>query len=582
MIRKLLNLILFVSLSTFMYAQGGVLNDDLTIDPEQNKSWKMGKSSYSAKPKNAWELGVHLGHFFIDGDIDRTLPGGFGLGLHLRKAVHYAFSLRGDLFFGRASGLEPQPYSARGDRASLIESVYNPLKTSGDGIWFPSHRTTQMYGGIQGVVNIGNLLFHKPSNNWNWYATVGVALSNHNTKLDLLNANNAVYTGLISGSGFTAAKFDTRSGRREIKSDLRNIYDGTYETDGPKKAGIFRLGDETNIHPMFTASMGVSRKLTKRVNLSLEHQVMASDNDYLDGIRFYTTYAFTQDLDVGHYTSLRLGINLGNFDKVTEPLYWLNPLDGAMSDIAALKQRPVLDLTDSDGDGIIDMLDQQKDSPRGARVDTRGVTLDSDADGIADHLDKEPFSPPGYKVDGNGVAIGASLTEDDVNRLIDAKASKWCAECKGTGDCGKWFLPMIHYDLNSSKLKPEFYGQLHHVATVLKMCPNTCVTVVGHTDVRSSNQFNQGLSYKRAQTAIDHLVANYGIDRNRLKLMYDGEESNLFKGSRMENQHYMNRRVEFRVCDSTDTDMAAPEGMSESGRGTRSRSSLRGDKNSGF
>ncbi|HMP29015.1 MAG TPA: hypothetical protein PKD85_05420, partial [Saprospiraceae bacterium] len=475
MVRKLLNLYFLLTISLFLNAQSGVINDDLTINPEQNKSWKMGKNNYSAKPKNAWELGVHLGHFFIDGDVDRTIPGGLGLGLHLRKAIHYSFSIRGDLFYGRATGLEPQPYGARGDGASLRELTYEPYRTSGDGVWFPSYRTTQIYGGIQGVLNIGNILFHQPNSKWNWYMTMGVALSNYNTKLDLLNANGQVYSNLISGSGFTAQKFDTRAGRKEIKSALRNIYDGSYETDGPRKAGIFRLGDKTNIHPMFTGSMGVSRKLSKRLNLSLEHQIMATDNDYLDGVRFYSRYAFTQDLDVGHYTNVRLGINLGNFDKVTEPLYWLNPLDGAMSDIAALKQRPVLDLTDSDGDGVIDMLDQEKDTPRGARVDTRGIALDSDGDGIADHLDKEPFSPPGYKVDASGVAIGARLTEDDVNRLIDAKASKWCAECKGTGDCGKWFLPMIHFDFNSSRLKPEFYGQLHHVATVLKMCPTTCV-----------------------------------------------------------------------------------------------------------
>ena len=46
------------------------------------------QNKYSAKPKNAWELGVHFGHFFIDGDVDRTIPGGYGLGLHLRKAIH--------------------------------------------------------------------------------------------------------------------------------------------------------------------------------------------------------------------------------------------------------------------------------------------------------------------------------------------------------------------------------------------------------------------------------------------------------------------------------------------------------------
>jgi OmpA-OmpF porin, OOP family len=302
-------------------------------------------------------------------------------------------------------------------------------------------------------------------------------------------------------------------------------------------------------------------------------------------MRFYSTLAFTQDVDIAHYTNLRLGINLGNFDKVTEPLYWLNPLDATMSDIAALKQRPILDLTDSDADGVIDMLDAEKDSPRGAAVDTRGVTLDSDGDGFPNYKDDEPYSPTGYKINEKGVAMVPKLTEDDVNRLIDIKASKWCDECKkGASDCGKWFLPMIHYDLNSSRLKPEFYGHLHHVATVMKMCPTTCVSVLGHTDVRSSDQYNSGLSYRRAQAAIDHLVSTYGIDRSRFKLMYDGEATNLIKASRAEGQHYMNRRVEFRVCDSTDTDMAAPAGVTStgSGRGGRSGSTIRGDKNSGF
>ncbi|HMP29014.1 MAG TPA: OmpA family protein, partial [Saprospiraceae bacterium] len=105
--------------------------------------------------------------------------------------------------------------------------------------------------------------------------------------------------------------------------------------------------------------------------------------------------------------------------------------------------------------------------------------------------------------------------------------------------------------------------------------------VVGHTDVRSSSQYNQGLSYRRAASAIDYLVSNYGIDRSRFKLMYDGKETNLIKGSRMENQHYMNRRVEFRVCNPDDINMEAPAGM-PTGRGSRSGSVMRGDKNSGF
>lgn len=570
------------------------ISDEMTKDPEQNKMWKMGQTNYSAKPKSAWELGVHLGHAFIDGDVDRTLPGGYGLGLHLRKAVHYVFSIRADLFYGQMTGLDPQPWTHKSAGGGLVENTFSAYSGSNKA-WFPSHKTTYMYGALQGVINIGNLLFHKDRNKWNWYATVGVGLDNHNTKLDLLDASGNPYANLVSASGFTGDLFDTKAGRSTIKDNLNSIYDGEYETDGYKKKGIFRLGDETNIHVVWTTSMGISRKLSRRINLGLEHQLMVTDNDYLDGIKFRTASDQTNNVDLIHYTNLRLGINLGNLDKVSEPLYWLNPLDATFNDIAQLKQRPVLDLTDEDGDGIIDMLDQELDTPAGCPVDTRGVTLDSDGDGFADCKDEEPYSPPGFDVDSKGVAAVPTITEDDVNAIVDNKTgaimstvNSMNASRSSVSDCGKWFLPMIHFDLDRYNIKPDFYGQLHHVANVMKMCPNVCVSVVGHTDARNSNDYNRVLSYNRAQASIDYLVTNYGVDRSRFKLMYGGEDAPMMGGAnaKSESQHYMNRRVEFRVCGDSDYEMGRPEGPN-AGRGDRSTrssggSTYSGNKNSGY
>ena len=143
---------------------------------------------------------------------------------------------------------------------------------------------------------------------------------------------------------------------------------------------------------------------------------------------------------------------------------------------------------------------------------------------------------------------------------------------------------MIHFDLDRYNIKPEFYGQLHHVANVMKMCPNVCVAVVGHTDARNTNEYNRVLSFNRAQAAMDYLVTNYGIDRSRFKLMYGGEESPMMGGenAKTEAQHYMNRRVEFRICGAGDYDMGRPEGPN-AGKGVRSTgSSYSGNKNSGY
>lgn len=549
------------------------------VQPISEVEKKSESSVFPPKPKNAWELGLHGGHFFIDGDVDTRLPGGYGVGLHLRKAIHYAFSVRADFMYGQTRGLDPQMWSHFSKGGGLVEDVFAPY-TNQDG-WFPAYKTSYGYLALEGVLNIGNILFHKENNKWNWYTTLGAGLSNFSTKLNLLGDNNLPYSGLSS----IKDDFNTKAGRKEIKKKLDNLYDNTYETPSWEKKGIFRLGDETNIHVVFTASVGVSRKLSKRINLGLEHQVMLSDNDMLDGIRFRTAYDQTNNNDIAHYTNLRLAINLGSFDKVTEPLYWLNPLKYQMNDIAELKQRPVFDLTDSDGDGVIDMLDQEPDTPMGAKVDTKGVALDSDGDGIPDYKDKEPFSPPGYLVDKDGKAdVKCCITMDDVNKAIDAKWSM------SKSDCGKWFLPMVHFDPDKSNVKPEYYGHLHHVATVMKMCPDLCISAIGYSDVNNKNKNKDALSYARAENVADYLVNKYGIDRSRIKVGFGQDVSPTFKNNKGEG--YMNRRVEIKVCgEEGNVQLTKPDGAdkfkntgsSKSGSGSGSSTgSFKGDKNSGY
>lgn len=573
-----------------------VISDDMTVDPEQNRLWKEGKAKFPAKPKNMWELGIHFGHFMLDGDVDRTIPAGYGVGLHLRKALHYVFSIRLDAFYGQAWGIDPQPWRHSSQGGGLVEDVFSPYgDPQVDGVWFPSHKTTYIYGAVEAILNIGNLLFHKERNKWNWYLGVGAGLDHHKAMLDLFDENGNPYNNLIGQTGYTEDLFNTRSGRLDIKDNLRNVYDGDYETEGYKKAGIFRLGDETNIHFVWIASMGISRKLGKRINIGLEHQVMLSDNDYLDGIKFRTSGDQTNNVDVGHYTHLRLGINLGSFSKRAEPLYWLNPLDAAFNDIAELKKRPIFDPTDTDGDGVIDILDEEPESPVGAPVDTKGRVLDSDGDGVADYQDQEPYSPGGYAVDENGVADVPEIpiwTREDIEGLVDSKYGVTMANC-----CRDWFLPMIHFDLDSYCIKPEYYPHLHHIATVMQSNPNVEVTVRGHTDQKNNNEYNMVLSYNRAKAAIDFLTTKYGLSRDRFNLMYGGEDTPLVSAEDTkklkERQQYLNRRVEFSVAKDSDYDMPRPEGP-EAGHCDEYKPSgdtyspapsspvYRGNKNAGF
>lgn len=559
------------------------ISDDMTVDADQNKKWRMGQYNYSARPKHATEIGLHLGHFHINGDVPSDLPSGFGVGVHFRRAINYVFSYRINAQYTSAAGLD-----GRASRVSVLKRDNVNLNFEGysdTDFLFRNFRSNQIQGTVEIVTNIGNLLFHKPRNKWNFYAGLGVGLTSSTVRINYYNGD-APY----NFSDELVFRDNSRAKRAEIKT----ILDGSYESVAENNRDVGFLFDDGFIFPSVVGSVAVSRKINKRINVSLEHQFWAQDFDKWDGHEYRTTFDQTNDSDLAHYTNVRLGINLGNFNKVTEPLYWLNPIDQTFNDIAELKQRPVLDLTDADADGVVDMLDQELGTDSGCPVDTRGVTLDSDGDGIADCKDKEPYSPPGLDVDAKGVAQVPDpgyMKESDVNTIVDSKVSSLQSTLVRTG-CGDWFLPMIHFDLNKYYIKPEYYGQLHHVAQVLEKCPDLCVTVEGHTDSRNSNDYNKVLSYNRAKAAVDYLVMNYGISRDRLKLMYGGEEDPLIKnvpnsgGSEVSSQQFMNRRVEFKVCESSDFDMPRPEGPeagSGYGRGSSSKgSTYSGNKNSGY
>ena len=281
--------------------------------------------------------------------------------------------------------------------------------------------------------------------------------------------------------------------------------------------------------------------------------------------------------DLLNYTNLRLGIALGKTEDKALPLWWASPLDMLTEDLAEVKSRKKLDLTDTDGDGVIDMIDQEVDSPKGAAVDTRGVAMDSDGDGIADHKDKEPYSPPGYKIDSEGVAQIPTpdyLNEAEVNRIVDTKIAG--IKFPSPTPPYDWFFPMINYDNNSYAVKKGEYHKLHQIATVMKQNPSIRVLAKGFTDRRASNCYNDVLSYNRAQAAIDYMVSKYGISRDRFVLNWGGENETLDDTN---GASLINRRVEFQVAKG-ESDMGRPNcGVQNAGKGG---SSFSGNKEAGY
>ena len=389
---------------------------------------------------------------------------------------------------------------------------------------------TWISGGAQLVVALNNFRFNKPVRKILINGFVGLGFDSYKTK----------YENIAQADGADTGESDSRS----------------------------------NAHIELGAN--ISFRINPRFNISLEHtvySVFGRNADLLDSdenvAREVTTYR-----DILHYPHVSLNFNIGGSDKngvkKSEPLYWANPMSQVSDAIAALEARPVYDPTDTDGDGIIDAIDEEDNSPAGARVDTKGVTLDSDGDKVADYKDKEPFSPPNYAVDAQGVAQGLPkyTTERDVMRIVTEEIAKIP---KPTFE-NNWFFPNVNFGDNRYDLRYSEYEKLYQVASVLKQNPTLKVVAIGNTDRRGPEGYNNVLSYNRAKAAIDFLVSQYGIARDRLILNWAGEATALIP---VNGPNAANRRVEFRVAKG-ETEMARPEGP-EAGKGN-----FKGNKDAGY
>lgn len=344
-----------------------------------------------------------------------------------------------------------------------------------------------------------------------------------------------------------------------------NSFEVEYNSEDPNVRGT--LVSESELATHAAAGAGIAFKFGPSFNLGIEYQAMVPFGrraDLVDGYEDGGNFR-----DVINSVGISLNFNLGNKSKKSEPLYWTNPFDPIADEINKVSARVDDATRDSDGDGIVDAIDQEPNTPTNVPVDTKGRTLDSDKDGIPDFRDREPFFPPrpGEEVDENGMVINRidkPVTEERVQEMIDdaiAKA-KLNSTTTVTSDLRELFIPMIYFPLNQYTVKYSDYGTLASIAQVMQSNPAMRLVVRGFTDKVGDKAANDRLSYLRAKAVIDHLVNQHGIGRSRFVLQYRGEDENIVP----QNQTYLNRRVEFHTVTAGDYEQDPPAGVSN-GRG---------------
>jgi OmpA-OmpF porin, OOP family len=479
------------------------------------------------RPQHKWELGVGLGHLMANADV--KFKPGFGATVHLRRAIDHIFSIRATGQFGSMAFKETLD---RTYQVSATELKSTSAATRWDNI---DIKTSYMSGVIEGLMSLNNFDFMRMSKKWDPYVAVGI------------------------GGAFYTAKANVGGTSYKIRSN------------------------EGAFNALLRPSVGISYKISPKMNITLEQAfdfLLGSRADLVDGVDFRSANQPTTNNDSPLYTNIRLNFNVGGKKDAVEPLYWTNPMGQIQTDIAELKARPKFDPTDTDADGVIDMFDQEKNTPAGFAVDTRGVTLDSDSDGVANAKDKEPYSPPGYKVNADGVANVPKpdfTTEADVIRIVDGKLADIKASMNKPAGIADWFLPMINFDFNKSNVKQTEVEKLAYVANVMQRNAAVRVVVTGFTDAVAGPGYNDNLSFDRAESAINYLVTKYSIDRSRFVLNYNGENTKLIDTNA---KNYINRRVEFKVSTGAESEMARPSAAAPAA--PKKTTKFKGNKEAGY
>jgi peptidoglycan-associated lipoprotein len=129
-------------------------------------------------------------------------------------------------------------------------------------------------------------------------------------------------------------------------------------------------------------------------------------------------------------------------------------------------------------------------------------------------------------------------------------------------------MPEIRYALGSAELLPESKDSLNYLYNILRDNPSIVVELSAHTDSRGDDKSNMELSQGRAQSCVDFLVKEKGINEKRLVAKGFGEtrpvvtEEQIKKAKTKEEQealHAKNRRTEFRVLNFDFVDPNAPK-----------------------
>ena len=129
------------------------------------------------------------------------------------------------------------------------------------------------------------------------------------------------------------------------------------------------------------------------------------------------------------------------------------------------------------------------------------VILDSDGDGVLDAMDECPRTTHNMVIDERGCPHSLLFAENEFR--MEARA---------------------YYDENSSEIKSEYYEQLDNAGKKMQDHLDAIMRVEGHISKREDSRGNQTLSRYRVEGIKNYIVMKYNIDPARIETSYYGSE----------------------------------------------------------
>ena len=204
---------------------------------------------------------------------------------------------------------------------------------------------------------------------------------------------------------------------------------------------------------------------------------------------------------------------------------------------------------DSDKDGVGNSIDECPNTPLGVKVDAVGCPLDKDGDGVPDYLDNCPDTPVGTKVDSLGCPMPD--IDSDGDGVLDLNDR--CPNTPKGIKVDEFGCPIpllekvtvtlyVGFDFDKVDIKNDYRENLEKVGNLLIAYPETGVDLEGHTDSTGPEEYNMGLSMRRAESVKKDLVGTYNIDASRISTHGYGESSPAASNDTVEGR-MENRRV---------------------------------------